>query len=84
MCHNFILSPQEHRQVFCYDQNYSVSTLHSSEMEDEFEAADKDRKSLFVNYGTNVPINFHNLEREIYQNAPRKFKRSEVVWNGIH
>ena len=32
---------------------------------DEFDGIDKDVKALFVNYDTNVPIDFKNLEREI-------------------
>ena len=45
---------------------------------DEFEVADRFIKALFVNYDTNIPIDFKNLKREINQNAGRNFKQNEV------
>ena len=45
---------------------------------DVFEGTDKDLKALFVNYDTNVSIDFKNLEREIIQNAGRNFRKNEV------
>ena len=40
---------------------------------DEFEGTDKDLKTLFVNYDTNIPVDFKNLARKINQHAGRNF-----------
>ena len=63
---------------------------------DQFDGTDRDIKTLFVNYDTNIPIGFRNLEREINQNVGKFFKQQEVklfgfeytmnpqkvIWNG--
>ena len=46
---------------------------------DQFDETDSDLRVLFVNYDTNVPLDFKNLEREINQNAGRNFKQKEVL-----
>ena len=50
---------------------------------DEFDGTDRDWKALFVNYDTNIPINFKNLESDINQNAGRNFKQNEIKLFGI-
>ena len=50
---------------------------------DQFAETDRDLRVLFVNYSTNVPLDFKNLEREINQNAGRNFKQKEVKLFGM-
>ena len=45
---------------------------------DQFDGTDRDLRALFVNYDTNVRIDFKNLKRETNQNAGRNFKQKEL------